>query len=69
VDWDGLVKIVSLPDKTRDAKQSKKVIKQTTKKKPVRVAVEHPFGYFRKKLKVTLAAAKTKSRNALRFDM
>lgn len=34
-----------------------------------RAAVEHPFGFMNKKLKVTVLAARNKVRNALRFDM
>lgn len=38
-------------------------------KSSVRAGVEHPFAFLNKKLKVTAMAAKTKLRNALRFDM
>jgi transposase, IS5 family len=38
-------------------------------KSSVRAAVEHPFGFMNKKLKITVLAAKNKLRNALRFDM
>lgn len=54
---------------TRGKKLSTKQQKRNRQKSRVRAAVEHPFGFFRKKLKVTFAAAKTKLRNALRFDM
>lgn len=54
---------------TRGKKLSTKQQKRNRQKSRVRAAVEHPFGFFRKKLKVTFAAAKTKARNALRFDM
>ena len=43
--------------------------KRNKQKSRVRAAVEHPFGFMRKKLKVTVLAAKNKARNALRFDM
>ncbi len=54
---------------THGKKLSTKQQKRNRQKSRVRAAVEHPFGFFRKKLKVTFAAAKTKLRNALRFDM
>ena len=54
---------------TRGKKLSNKQQKRNRQKSKVRASVEHPFGFFRKKLKVTYAAAKTKLRNALRFDM
>lgn len=54
---------------TRGKKLSNKQQKRNRQKSRVRAAVEHPFAFFRKKLKVTFAAAKTKLRNALRFDM
>ena len=43
--------------------------KLNKKKSKVRAAVEHPFGFMRKKLKVTVLSAKNRARNALRFDM
>ena len=43
--------------------------KRNKQKSRVRASVEHPFGFMRKKLKVTVLAAKNKLRNALRFDM
>ena len=43
--------------------------KRNKQKSRVRAAVEHPFGFMRKKLKVTVLAAKNQLRNALRFDM
>ena len=43
--------------------------KLNKKKSKVRAAVEHTFGFMRKKLKVTVLSAKNKARNALRFDM
>ena len=54
---------------TRSKKLSKKQQKRNKQKSRVRASVEHPFGYMRKKLKITYATAKTKSRNALKFDM
>ena len=54
---------------TRGKKLSNKQQKRNRQKSRVRAAVEHPFAFFRKKLKVMFAAAKTKLRNALRFDM
>jgi len=54
---------------TRGKKLSTKQAKRNRQKSRVRAAVEHPFGYMRKKLKMTLASAKTRLRNALRFDM
>lgn len=50
------------PLRTRQQKRNKQ-------KSRVRAAVEHPFGFMRKKLKVTVLTAKNKARNALRFDM
>ena len=43
--------------------------KRNKQKSKVRASVEHIFGFMRKKLKVTVLAAKNKVRNALRFDM
>ncbi len=43
--------------------------KRNKQKSRIRAAVEHPFGFMRKKLKVTTMAAKNQLRNALRFDM
>lgn len=54
---------------TRSKKLSNQQLKRNRQKSKVRAAVEHPFGYMKKKLKVTVAAAKSKLRNALRFDM
>lgn len=54
---------------TRGKKLSGKQLKRNKQKSRVRAAVEHPFGFMRKKLKVTTLAAKNKMRNALRFDM
>lgn len=48
---------------------STKQKKRNKQKSRVRAAVEHPFAFMRKKLKVTVLSAKNKSRNALRFDM
>lgn len=53
----------------RGHKLSNKQKKRNKQKSRVRAAVEHPFGFMRKKLKVTVLAAKNKLRNALRFDM
>jgi IS5 family transposase len=61
---------VGILDKaTRRRKLSSKQEKRNRQKSRVRAAVEHPFGFMKKKLKMTVAAAKTKARNALRFDM
>lgn len=54
---------------TRGKKLSGKQLKRNKQKSRVRAAVEHPFGFMKKKLKVTSLAAKNKMRNALRFDM
>lgn len=43
--------------------------KRNKQKSKVRAAVEHPFGFMRKKLKVSVLSAKNRMRNALRFDM
>jgi IS5 family transposase len=43
--------------------------KRNKKISSTRAGVEHVFGFMNKKLKVTTAAAKTRLRNALRFDM
>lgn len=43
--------------------------KRNKQKSSVRAGVEHVFGFMNKKLKVSVAGAKTKLRNALRFDM
>lgn len=43
--------------------------KRNRKKSAVRRAVEHPFGFMRKKLKVTVMGAKNLIRNSLRFGM
>jgi transposase, IS5 family len=53
----------------RGKKLSSKQQKRNRQKSRVRASVEHVFGYFKKKLKVTEVGAKTKLRNALRFDM
>ena len=54
---------------TRGKGLSNKQLKRNKQKSRVRAAVEHPFGFMRKKLKVTTLAAKNRLRNALRFDM
>ena len=54
---------------TRRRKLSTKQQKRNKQKSKVRASVEHVFGYLKKKLKVTEMGAKTKLRNALRFDM
>ena len=54
---------------TRGKKLSASQHKRNKQKSSVRAAVEHPFAFMSKKLKVTVAGAKTKLRNALRFDM
>lgn len=57
-------------DKKKKGKElSSKQQKRNKQKSSVRAAVEHPFAFMRKKLKMGLATAKTKVRNALRFDM
>lgn len=43
--------------------------KRNKQKSGVRAAVEHPFAFMSKKLKVTVLSARNKMRNALRFDM
>lgn len=53
----------------RNSPLSYKQQKRNKQKSSVRAAVEHPFGFMNKKLKVTVLAAKNKVRNALRFDM
>jgi transposase, IS5 family len=54
---------------TRSKKLTTKQQKRNRQKSKVRASVEHVFGYMKKKLKVTEVGAKTKLRNALRFDM
>lgn len=54
---------------TRGKKLSASQQKRNQQKSSVRAAVEHPFAFMKKKLKVTLMGAKNKLRNALRFDM
>jgi IS5 family transposase len=54
---------------SRNNPLSGKQQKRNKQKSSVRAAVEHPFGFMSKKLKVTVLAAKNKLRNALRFDM
>lgn len=57
-------------DKKKKGKQlSGKQQKRNKQKSGVRAAVEHPFAFMRKKLKMGLATAKNQARNALRFDM
>lgn len=57
-------------DKKKKGKElSGKQHKRNKQKSGVRAAVEHPFAFMRKKLKMGLATAKNKVRNALRFDM
>ena len=58
-----------LDKKKRGKELSKKQEKRNKQKSSVRAAVEHPFALMRKKLRMGLATAKTKARNALRFDM
>ena len=58
-----------LDKKKRGGKLSNKQEKRNKQKSSVRAAVEHPFAFMRKKLRMGLATAKTKMRNALRFDM
>jgi IS5 family transposase len=43
--------------------------KRNKKISGTRAGVKHVFGFMNKKLKVTVAGAKTKSRKVLRFDM
>jgi len=57
-------------DKKKKGKElSGKQQKRNKHKSSVRAAVEHPFAFMRKKLKMGLAMAKNMARNALRFDM
>lgn len=58
-----------LDKKKRGKALSGKQQKRNKQKSSVRAAVEHPFAFMRKKLKMGLATAKNKARNALRFDM
>lgn len=53
----------------RGKKLSASQQKRNKQKSSVRAAVEHPFAFMNKKLKVTVLNAKNKLRNALRFDM
>ena len=59
----------TLDKAARNHPLSKRQKKRNKQKSRVRAAVEHPFAFMRKKLKVTVLAAKNKLRNALRFDM
>jgi IS5 family transposase len=54
---------------TRGKKLSTKQQKRNRQKSKVRASVEHVFGFMKKKLKVIEVGAKSKLRNALRFDM
>ena len=54
---------------SRNNPLSAKQQRRNKQKSSVRAAVEHPFAFMVKKLKVTVLAAKNKIRNALRFDM
>ncbi len=57
-------------DKKKKARSlSSKQQKRNKQKSSVRAAVEHPFAFMRKKMKMGLATAKNKARNSLRFDM
>ena len=58
-----------LDKKSRGTKLSNRQLARNKKKSRVRIAVEHPFAFMRKKLKVTVLGARNKMRNALRFDM
>jgi len=58
-----------LDKKKRGKALSGRQKKRNKQKSSVRAAVEHPFAFMRKKLKMGLATAKTMARNALRFDM
>jgi IS5 family transposase len=58
-----------LDKKKKHKELSGKQHKRNKQKSSVRAAVEHPFAFMRKKLKMGLATAKSKVRNALRFDM
>ena len=58
-----------LDKKKKGRKLSGKQEKRNKQKSSVRAAVEHPFAFMRKKLRMGLATAKNKMRNALRFDM
>jgi transposase, IS5 family len=57
-------------DKAARGKNLSRTQKKRNKKiSSIKAAVKHVFGFMNKKLKVTTAAAKTKLRNVLRFDM
>jgi IS5 family transposase len=58
-----------LDKKKKGSQLSGKQQKRNKQKSSVRAAVEHPFAFMRKKLKMGLASAKNRARNALRFDM
>jgi len=58
-----------LDKKKRGKKLSGKQQRRNRQQSGVRAAVEHPFAFMRKKLKIGYATAKTMARNALRFDM
>jgi transposase, IS5 family len=58
-----------LDKKKKGSALSGKQTRGNKQKSSVRAAVEHPFAFMRKKLKMGLATAKNKARNALRFDM
>ncbi len=58
-----------LDKRARGKKLSASQLKRNKKKSRVRAAVEHPFAFMKKKLKVSVLAAKNKMCNALRFDM
>lgn len=58
-----------LDKKKKGRELSGKQEKRNKQKSSVRAAVEHPFAFMRKKLRMGLATAKNQLRNALRFDM
>lgn len=58
-----------LDQRARGKQLSATQLKRNKKKSRVRAAVEHPFAFMKKKLKVRVLAAKNKMRNSLRFDM
>ena len=58
-----------LDKRARGKKLSNRQLKRNKQKSRVRAAVEHPFAFMKKKLKVSVLAARNKMRNSLRFDM
>ena len=58
-----------LDKRARGKKLSNRQLKRNKQKSRVRNAVEHPFGFMKKKLKASVLGARNKMRNAMRFDM